>query len=65
MERAQAAQVIYIMGKEQMKVKARSSFFRKVLLELFLWIRENSRTKMASVNIPVESLVEVGFMKEI
>jgi KUP system potassium uptake protein len=64
-ERAQAAQIIYIMGKEQMKVKPGSNFARKWLLELFLWIRENSRTKMASMNIPTESLVEVGFVKEI
>jgi KUP system potassium uptake protein len=64
-ERAQEAQIIYIMGKEQMKVKPGSNFFRKWMLELFLWIRENSRTKVASMNIPTESLVEVGFVKEI
>lgn len=64
-ERAHAAQIIYIMGKEQMKVKPGSNFARRWLLELFLWIRENSRTKMASMNIPTESLVEVGFVKEI
>jgi len=64
-ERAQAAQIIYIMGKEQMKIKAGSNFARRWLLGLFLWIRENSRTKMASLNIPTESLVEVGFVKEI
>jgi KUP system potassium uptake protein len=64
-DRAQAAQIIYIMGKEQMKIKPGTNFFRKLLLELFLWIRENSRTKMASLNIPTENLVEVGFVKEI
>lgn len=64
-ERAFASQTTYIMGKEQMKVKRGSNFARKWLLELFLWIRENSRTKMASMNIPTESLVEVGFVKEI
>jgi KUP system potassium uptake protein len=64
-ESAQAAQIIYIMGKEQMKVKAGSNFGRRWLLELFLWIRENSRTKMASMNIPTENLVEVGFVKVI
>lgn len=64
-DRAQAAQIIYIMGKEQMKIKPGTNFFRKLLLELFLWIRENSRTKMVSMNIPTENLVEVGFVKEI
>jgi KUP system potassium uptake protein len=64
-ERAFAAQATYILGKEQMKVKPGSNFARRWLLELFLWIRENSRTKMASMDIPTESLVEVGFVKEI
>lgn len=32
---------------------------------LFLWMRENSRTKMADMNIPFGNLVEVGFVKEI
>jgi KUP system potassium uptake protein len=31
----------------------------------FLWIRENSRTKVADMNIPFDSLVEVDFGKEI
>jgi KUP system potassium uptake protein len=30
-----------------------------------LWIRENSRTKMADLNLPFDNLVEVGFVKEI
>lgn len=64
-ERAFAAQTTYVMGKEQMKVRPGSNILRAMILELFLWIRENSRTKMASMNIPTESLVEVGFVKEI
>jgi hypothetical protein len=31
----------------------------------FLWIRENSRTKMADTNVPFDCLVEVGLIKEI
>lgn len=59
------AQVVYIMGKEQMKIKQGTDFLRKTFLWLFLWIRENSRTKMADMNIPFDNLVEVGFVKEI
>jgi KUP system potassium uptake protein len=59
------AQLVYIMGKEQMKIKQGTNFLRKTLLWLFLWIRENSRTKMADLNIPFDNLVEVGFVKEI
>ena len=63
--KAAAAQVVYVIGKEQMKIKQRTNIFRKVLLMSFLWIRENSRTKMADMNIPFDNLVEVGFVKEI
>lgn len=64
-EKAYSAQVTYIMGKEQMRVKSGSNIFRKLFLELFLWIRENSRTKMAGLNLPIDNIVEVGFLKEI
>lgn len=64
-EKAYAAQSIYILGKEQMKVKQGTNLVRRALLWAFLWIRENSRTKMADLNIPTEMMVEVGFVKEI
>ncbi|OIW33740.1 potassium transporter [Coniochaeta ligniaria NRRL 30616] len=38
---------------------------RRVLLGTFLWIRENSRAKLADLDIDVDKLVEVGFVKEI
>lgn len=63
--KAAEAQLVYIMGKEQMKIKNGTGILRKTLLWLFLWIRENSRTKMADMNIPFDNLVEVGFVKEI
>jgi len=63
--RAHAAQTVYVMGKEQMKIKKGTNIVRRLLLEVFLWIRENSRTKMADMNIPFDNLVEVGFVKEI
>ncbi|KAK9372535.1 potassium transporter-domain-containing protein [Lipomyces chichibuensis] len=65
LNRAYAAQTVYIMGKEQMKIKRNSNFLRRILLEAFLWMRENSRTKLADIEIPTDSLVEVGFVKEI
>jgi KUP system potassium uptake protein len=63
--KAADAQMVYVMGKEQMKIKNGTNIFRQVLLMMFLWIRENSRTKMADMNIPFDNLVEVGFVKEI
>lgn len=59
------AQTVYVMEKEQMKIKSGTNIFRKVLLLAFLWIGENSRTKMADMNILFDGLVEVGFVKEI
>lgn len=65
---AEEDQTIYIMGKEVMKVQRGGKvkgFFRFVVLEMFLWIRENSRTKLADLDIDADSLVEVGFVKKI
>jgi KUP system potassium uptake protein len=62
---ADAQAPTYIMGKEEMKIKKGTNFMRGFFLWLFLWIRENSRTKMADLNLPFDNLVEVGFVKEI
>jgi KUP system potassium uptake protein len=53
------------MGKEQMKVKEGSNYARKVLLSIFLWIRDNTRNKMANLRIPTDKVLEVGFLKDI
>lgn len=71
-------QVLYIIGKSQLKVAShnapggtnnfKSSFsglFRRVLLHVFLWLRENTRTKIASLNVSAESVFEVGFIRDI
>lgn len=63
--KAAEAQMVYVMGKEQMKIKKGTNILRHALLWAFLWIRENSRTKMADMDIPYENLVEIGFVKEI
>lgn len=69
------AQVVYVLGKETMRVKktgsaacrrwSPSGVVRRALLWAFLWIRENSRTKLADLDIDVDKMVEVGFLKEI
>ena len=69
---AALVQTVYILGKEVMRVHKPAEgkwrpwpFMRALLLELYLWIRENSRTKLADLDIDVDRLVEVGFLKEI
>ncbi|QSZ30616.1 hypothetical protein DSL72_000173 [Monilinia vaccinii-corymbosi] len=67
--RAAHSQTVYVLGKEQMKVKkgdgSLGGWLRRGVLWVFLWIRENSRGKMADLDLPAEGLVEVGFVKEI
>ncbi|KUL81394.1 hypothetical protein ZTR_09880 [Talaromyces verruculosus] len=65
LEEAYAHKVLYIIGKEQMKVKTDASFVRKFLLHVFLWIRDNTRNKMANLRVPTDKVIEVGFLKEI
>lgn len=41
------------------------AFTRRLLLELFLWIRENSRTKLAAFDMEIDKMVEVGYLTEL
>ncbi|KAK3382699.1 potassium transporter-domain-containing protein [Lasiosphaeria ovina] len=65
LDRAYAAKIMYIVGKEQMRVKGTSSIGRRVVLSVFLWIRDNTRAKIANLRLAMDRVVEVGFIKEI
>ncbi|RGP75252.1 potassium uptake [Fusarium sporotrichioides] len=61
---AEEAQTVYLMGKQTMRVQEAekmgfTKFFRRIALEAFLWVRENSRTKLANLNINPDNLVEI------
>jgi KUP system potassium uptake protein len=58
-------QILYIIGKEQMRIKADTAIWRRVLLSIFLWLRENTRTKIANLRVPTERVIEVGFVKDV
>ena len=58
-------QVVYIVGKEQMRISEDTNFAKRIILATYLWIRENTRGKVAAMHIPVDRLVEVGFVKEL
>lgn len=58
-------QILYIIGKSQLKVPATGNIFRKTLLHVFLWLRENTRNKIAQLKVPTERVFEVGFVKDI
>lgn len=74
LQRALEAQVVYVLGKETMRIKGSGSragdykpgaLCRRALLWAFLWVRENSRAKLADLDVDVDKMVEVGFLKEI
>ncbi|KAJ5800477.1 uncharacterized protein N7518_002545 [Penicillium psychrosexuale] len=65
LEAAYSHKVLYIVGKEQMKIKPNTARIRRALLLAFLWIRDNTRNKMANLRLPIDKLIEVGFLKEI
>jgi KUP system potassium uptake protein len=58
-------QTLYIIGKEQMKIRPGNGWFRKGLLHVFLWLRDNTRTKIANLRVPTDKVIEVGFVKDI
>jgi len=64
LEAAFARQTLYIVGKEQLRVSADTGIFRKILLNTFIWIRENTRTKIANLRVPTDKVIEVGFVKD-
>ncbi|KAH8204388.1 hypothetical protein TruAng_001439 [Truncatella angustata] len=65
LDRAFASKVMYVIGKEQMRIKTSTRIFRRILLATFLWIRENTRAKIANLRLSMDRVVEVGFVKEI
>ncbi|KAI1128425.1 potassium uptake protein [Nemania abortiva] len=65
LDRAFATKVMYIVGKEQMKIRIGTSILRRLILETFLFIRDNTRAKIANLRLAMDRVVEVGFVKEI
>jgi KUP system potassium uptake protein len=59
------SQVVYVVGKEQLRISHQASIPRRILLSMFLWVRENTRSKVQALNMAVDKLVEVGFVKEV
>jgi KUP system potassium uptake protein len=58
-------QVIYIVGKVQLRIKKGTNFLRWAALSAFVWIRSITSAKVQRLNVEVDRLVEVGFLKEI
>lgn len=59
-------QVVYVVGKEQMRIQERhdvKNLARRMVLSAFLWLRSNTGSKVANLNIDPDKLVELGFVK--
>ena len=70
LEKAFQTQVLYIVGKEQLNLAPSNNFFskdffRRITLNTFIWIRDLTKSKVQEMNVPIDRLVEVGFIKEL
>lgn len=65
LDRAYASKILYVVGKEQMRIKTGAPIARRFMLSVFLWIRDNTRAKIANLRLAMDRVVEVGFVKEI
>lgn len=65
LQRAHDSQVVYLVGKEQMRIGEKTGLLKRLALTSFLWVKESTRTKVQALNVEVEKLVEVGFVKEL
>lgn len=66
LDRAYQDQVVYVVGKEQMRIHEEDGLKgwpRRIALSAFLWLRNNTGSRVANLNVDVEKLVEVGFVK--
>lgn len=70
LKEAHEEQVIYIIGKEQMRLLPTSGctlkgWARRIALAAFLWVRSNTGKKVANWNLDARRGIEVGFVKEL
>ncbi|KAK7560588.1 potassium transporter [Phyllosticta citricarpa] len=68
LDAAYATQVVYVVGKEELRLLGPATFWgwwRQGVLSVFLWLRANTRAKVAKMMVPVDKLVEVGFVREL
>jgi KUP system potassium uptake protein len=73
LDRAFANQILFVFGKEQLTLDRNSrrdcgilvDLPRRILLNAFIWIRELTRDKVAEIGVPIDHLVEIGFVKKL
>lgn len=57
--------ITYIIGRDKLYIKKSSSFIRRMMLGVFIFLKGHEKTKLSRLKVPVDRLVEVGFSKAI
>ncbi|KUL82047.1 hypothetical protein ZTR_10058 [Talaromyces verruculosus] len=65
LQRAFGAQVIYIVGKEHLRIAPGTNIVKRLVLMLFLYVRDVTSSKVQHLNVQADRVVEVGFVKNI
>ncbi len=65
LEKANKEGVVYIIGREQLKPNPKASFFRRLALGVFIWLRHLSRSKVAEMDFQLDDVFEVGVFTQI
>lgn len=64
-DEAQKTQTVFLLGKESLTPKLGSGKTRRVLLAVFVWLREQATSKASVFHLPTEQVVEIGLVREI
>jgi len=65
LEDAYKSQVLYIVGKTELQVPKSRNYFKRMFLQAFLFLRDITNEKSTSLKIPMDKMVEVGFIREL
>lgn len=65
LQRAFKSQVIYIVGKEHLRIAPGTNIVKRLVLMLFLYVRDVTSSKVQHLNVQADRVVEVGFVKDI
>jgi len=66
LDSAYRSQTVYMLGKEHLKLPERGiNIFKRFLLGVYLFLRDSTGEKVVAFRIPMNKMVEVGFIKEL
>lgn len=60
--------VVYVVGKQRLRIKKSikaSDLFPGLLLRLYIWMRQLSRSEIEDIDIPINNMFEIGIVSVI